>query len=304
MPTPRLFRTLTSLTFVTLVLLPSVQDRAHADTQLRWKFKPGDETRYIIEQATKISVNLNGQSFVSTHNITWNTTWQVKDFTDRQATIVHRFTRGRLKLSSPQGSLEFDSNSDEAPTGPLANTFVKPLRSMINADFQMTIDTRGKIHDMVLPETVRTMLDSNPAAGQMLFSPDSLKKMFSFLVFPEAPIPTGHKWLENQKTSIPGGALHIGVTATYKGREAKDAATLERFDIKLQTSFQKGEDSKFDLKIKSQESSGFALFDNNKGQFVRSNVIQKLDMEVDYSGNVIAQQVETTADFRRQPPSP
>ena len=299
MKTRSAFRTFGLFTIVNCGFLAVAGSRVDADDELRWKFTPNNEVKYVLTESTSSSTKLGEQSFDATHDMTLDIVRRVKDVKDGQATVVQRFTRARVKMNGPRGAVDFDTDSGKVPTGPVADSMLKPLQSAINADFVATLDARGKVYDVVVPEAFRKQSNS---PGSTLFSVDNMSQMFSFLPFPEEAVAAGHKWSHEHKSGVPGGALHITVAAVYKGKDETNAG-LERIDLRLVSSFKKEDNAPVEIKIKSEEATGFLLFDNASGQLVQSSITQKFVMEVKAQGTTFLNSIERQADLRLAPPA-
>ena len=61
--------------------------------------------------------------------------------------------------------------------------------------------------------------------------------------------------------------MHVDIGYVYDGPVEKDGRSLEKITLKPKVSLQPDPDAKIEMKLKAQEGSGTALFDNSTGQW-------------------------------------
>ena len=94
---------------------------AQAEEALRWKFKVGEKLDYDMVQ--QMSMEMSGAPFpkplATEMRQEMNMTWDVQGVDDKsgEAVIRQKFDRVKMKMTTPVGGFEYDSKSEEAPTG-------------------------------------------------------------------------------------------------------------------------------------------------------------------------------------------
>ncbi len=278
--------------------------QAAETTELRFKFEKGQKTDYRLEQTNEISVSGDAVGSIKTsQQMTLDTTVEVKDVTEGSAKMTQTVTRSRLNFELPFGPVSYDSQKDEElPQNPLGN-LMRVFKLMVAQPFEFTMSARGERTDFVVPEEVKETLAAPGAAAG--FSEEALKQMMSAPRLPEKPVKRGDTWTETRKLAVPGGALHLHMTMTYKGPfSPKDSdRKFERIDLEFVTSFQKSGDAPVEIKIISQDAEGYVLFDAAAGRLVRSEATQSLQMEmkVPNSDMPVSQSIKSSSKIVLQP---
>ena len=101
-----------------------------ADETLRYKFTAGEKLSYQMEQktVTTVSAATLPQAMKTTAEQSTNMVWDIKEVdSDGNAVIGQAIKRITMNMAAPGGmGFEYDSDSKEEPTGPIA-TMVAPL---------------------------------------------------------------------------------------------------------------------------------------------------------------------------------
>ena len=82
-----------------------------------------------------------------------NMTWDVQGVDEKsgEAVIRQKFDRVKMKMSTPVGGFEYDSKSEEAPTG--LGAMIAPMyKAMTEGEFEITMTSRGEVKDVKIPE--------------------------------------------------------------------------------------------------------------------------------------------------------
>ena len=81
---------------------------------------------------------------------------------------------------------------------------------------------------------------------------------------------------------------------TYRGTEVQEGRALERIDLEITMGFGDGPNAVgLDVKVSDQKNHGTMYFDAALGQFVRSEVVQRMTMETQLGEQVHRQQLNT-----------
>ena len=126
-----------------------------------------------------------------------------------------------MKMKTPLGAFDYDSSSDENPTGPAA--MIAPMyKAITEGELEITMTSRGEVKDVKISEQVRTALKNLPNAAEMgdVASPEGIKKMLSqgVLVLPNDSPKKGETWSTKVESQIPvAGKQTIETTYRYEG---------------------------------------------------------------------------------------
>src|SRR5829696_3236789 len=126
--------------FATLgsVIVPNAQ----AEGPLRWKFKVGEKLDYNMVQEMQMSASGAAlpQEMKTSMRQEMNMTWDVQGVDDKsgEAVIRQKFDRVKMKMQTPVAGFEYDSKSEEAPTG--LGAMIAPMyKAMTEGEFEITM---------------------------------------------------------------------------------------------------------------------------------------------------------------------
>lgn len=289
---------------VCLVLFSSAS--SSAQTTLRWRFQEGQTLNQSFHQDMKISMKVNDQNFDTAVKQTFDGVWRVGAVdADGSAEVVQQFTRVRMNLNAPTGGFDFDSQSDEQPTG-IGALMAPALKAMAKARFTMKMTPQGEIeHVEVSEETVRA-LQSLPGAAQMggAFTKEGLVNMVKqgSTSFPSEPLQKGGSWLNKLETELPQlGKMEAVSKLTYAGPEEVEGKSLERINVDLTTKIVPQQGGLAQVSINDQKSQGAVYFDNTAGRISHSEMLQNMNLSVTVGGNNYEQRIEQTIKIRLTP---
>lgn len=280
-------------------------DRSSADDALRWKFEVGEKLNFNVEQEMTISMDGGPVGKISsTIEQQMGMTWQVEGVNETgEAVIRQKIDRVQLTNTSPVGNFEYDSDSQEPPTGMAA--MVAPMYdAMTKSDFEITITARGEVKDVKIPEEVLTALKNSPAAQQMgeMASAEGLKKMLTHgaFVLPEQMPEKGQSWSTKVELENPAaGKQTVTTTYTFDGIQDIDGVSYAVFRPELKIDFA-GND-KLKLTVKDQSSDGEVLFDVKAGRLKSSKLKQGVTMDVSVAGQTMQQKIDQTINISMTP---
>jgi hypothetical protein len=129
-------------------------------------------------------------------------------------------------------------------------------------------------------------------AGQM-FGEENIKKMFthSTLTMPAKALSKGDTW--NKETDVDNPIYKMRLNNIYTFQGPVEGGKLQGIDVVIQTSIEPPATGP-QVKLKSQDSKGKFLFDNDKGRLVESSLMQKMELVV--SQNNMESTAETTTE--------
>jgi hypothetical protein len=287
----------------------STATSAKAAEALRWKFKVGEKLDYDMVQ--EMSMSQSGPQIPqmnTTMRQEMNMTWDVLGVDDKsgEAVIKQKFDRVKMKMTTPLGGFEYDSKSEEAPTG--LGAMIAPMyKAMTEGEFEITMTSRGEVRDVKIPEQVITALKNSPNAAQMgdIASAEGFKKMISqgALVLPKDPPKKGDTW--STKVAMKNQAGNQTVETTYRYEGSKDIkgtmfAVIKpelkmEFDNKPETAKegqpqQPPQQQQMQMKIKEQSSDGEVLFNIPAGRLQSTTLKQNVTIEATVGGGQPVQQ--------------
>jgi hypothetical protein len=237
-----------------------------------------------------------------------NMTWDIQGVDDKtgEAVIKQKFDRVKMKMNSPYGALDYDSKSEEAPTG--LGAIIAPMyKAMTEGEFEITMTSRGEVKDVKIPEGVLTALKNSPNAGQLgdVASSDGFKKMISqgALVLPKDPPKKGDTWTTKVDMKNPAvGTQTIETTYRYDGTKDVKGTVFALIKPTLKMEFGgAAEGQKAAMSIKEQSSDGEILFNIAAGRLYSTSLNQKVTIQANAAGKPVEQKIDQKIDVTVSP---
>lgn len=295
-----------SFGWILLVATAALANVGRAEAQdLRYKFEEGQELLFNMKQNIDISLTAEGaedqkssfkQAIEQVTEILW-TVDEVRD--DGTAKISQKVQRIKMNLkATPNVEFQYDSASDEEPTGSIAANLTPILGALVGATFDVTMNSRGEIVEIQVPDDVVQALQKVPNAAQMggMFSKEGLEKMVQqgSLTFPEGQIEPGREWTNSFEVESPGrGTQTVTTKYRYLGQEEVDGQTLDAFAVSLQLDL--GEDAApagTEVTVQKQESDGKIYFDREEGRMKSSRIDMNMDTEIEAFNQTMTSQMK------------
>ena len=259
---------------------PQPAEQVHqtlVETQLRWKFAPGDVIR--AEMRVNETVVDDENKEYQTERI-YDYRWTVNSVEpDGTATITVSFDR--FRFHSEWFSFDYDSLLDDATVGTTNKAkryaMLYQFRALVASQFVIQVTPCGAIQQIVAAESV---------VGPMQFTPGDLPSL------PEKPVKVGDSW-----------TVGIEATADYiqsKGQAAYELSRLQRSDDKFlcgitgTSRFSEHTGLPPNSEMGTVESQ--SRFDPQAGMFVDEKLTSKLRSEV-APGKIVSVRVDTTRRF-------
>ena len=300
MRTPSLFR----LLFAVLFLLVLGASPVRAERLLRWKFTSSQKLRLRTTQTMNMSAEVGGNEIKSTTEMAMTVSWTVESVAaDGSAKVAQTIDRLGMKMTMPEpiGTVRIDTADTEEPN-PAVAELAKSFKSLIGVAFRQTVSPRGDVCDIEMPG-----LAADAAAKAVvgdLVGEDGLADMFrrTALVLPEAPIDAGHRWTETVTMKSPLGEMHLDKQFRYLGTELAGGLPLERVSVAMTVRFG-DEPSQFGttMKVTDQDNSGTVYFDAVAGRIARSELNQKMTVELTVGDQTIEQKINTVTKMQVTP---
>jgi hypothetical protein len=287
----------TPLWAVALVLCVSAS--AQAAKQLRWKLKAGDKIQYEVSAKTIID-NKGEMPFKMTQTQTVDSTIDAESVdADGTASIKQTVDRLQFKMEGPFGNNEIDSDSDEKPEG-FAAAIADGAKAIAKQPVSLKANSRGEVSDITLTDEMSKKLEELSAAGGGLgagMNADAVKQIVKqiWTVLPEKAVSVGDKWEEtNEMASGPLGKMKIVTNYEYAGSEKLDGIPCEKITVTMTQEVVPDANAPLKVEIKNQENTGTLFFDAASGRMVSAELESKLEMALDFNGNKIESNTNTT----------
>ena len=265
---------------------------------LRWKFKVGDERRYLVNQKSSMSMNIMGQAVDTKSVQSTLVTWKVVEVHENGGCkMTQKFESIRMKMDGPGGAGEYDSAKGTKLTG-LIQSMNQLFDAMLSGEFTQTMSAQGEISEIEMPADLAKALKSAPPGAAL--TEEGLKQILTqgSPALPDKQVASGDDWSETVEVQAPlVGAMKTITQYTYQGVVQRDGRPLEMISIAPKTQF----DGKglFKPEITSQKCDGALLFDNEAGHLVESRFQQTTEMKMSVMGNDINQTMNQTVAMRQ-----
>jgi hypothetical protein len=249
-----------------------------------------------------------------------NMTWDVQGVDEKsgEAVIRQKFDQIKMKMNTPVGGFEYDSKSEEAPSG--LGAMIAPMyKAMTEGEFEITMTARGEVKDVKIPEQVLNALKNSPGAAAMgdIASADGFKKMISqgALVLPNDAPKKGESWTTKVEMKNPAvGKQTVETTYTYEGTKDVDGTTFAVIRPQLKMDFenkpadaqpdqpqQPAPQQQLQMKIKEQSSDGEVLFNIKAGRLQSTTLKQNVAIDATVAGKPIQQKIDQKIDVTVSP---
>jgi len=280
-------------------------DSAQAQTTLRYKFKAGETLKYELQQKSEMKFNLAEKDTGVDINWQIGTAWKVLEVaTEGKARIALKIETLRLILEGPApiGKMEYNSKDAREPEGELGKKLAPILRALSGSEFTVTMNSRGEMSDVHVPEKLLEVLKTTeknvPELVKML-SPDNLKRMISQLVpvLPRAPVASGQTWNQTTETKMPFGTMRVVNTLTYDG-PADGGKSLHRITMSPTITLDADPKAEITAKVKGGAGKGIVFFDERAGQIVEATLTQNMQIQMIVDGRTMTQDIKLTNVLR------
>jgi hypothetical protein len=282
------------LVAIALASMASAAPQVRADDEIRWKFKSGEELHYRMVQDTQIRANAGARGSKTTIAQTIDMTWKVLEVdADGVASMSQTIDRMRVKATTPEGTMEADSDSEKLPEA-LAANFGPIFRTLVGAKFTMKMTPTGKIENVEVPAAASEATAQAPGVGNML-SPESLKEMTqqAAIPLPTGPIEVGKSWTDEKSLTD----TKLLITYTYDGTVDQDGRQLAKINNKADLNLDLPKVEGLTAEMEKGELNGEILFDAAAGKLIQSTTKQDLVVSFSGMGQSMRQEVQSLVDF-------
>ena len=292
---------------------------APAQEPLRWKFKVGDKLDYSMVQemnmapvAEKPEPGQPAPPNGTTMRQDMEMSWDVQGVNEAgEAVIKQKFERIKMKMATALGGFEYDSKSEEVPTG-FAALIAPMYKAMTDSEFEITMTSRGEVKDVEIPPEIIAALKASPGAAAMgeMATEKGFKEMISkgALVLPENAPKEGETWSTKVEVKNPvAGTQTVVTTYTYEGTKEIDGTTYAVIKPELTMEFANdatgpdGKASPISMKIAEQSSGGEVLFNINAGRLYTTKLQQNVTIDATTGGQTQKQKIDQKIDVKVTP---
>jgi hypothetical protein len=235
-----------------------------------------------------------------------NMTWDVQEVNDQgDAVVKQKLDHVKMKMTTPGGAFEYDSESEEAPAG-LAAMIAPMYEAMTKGAFIVTMTNRGEIKDVKIPEEMLTALKNLPGAAAMgdMATAEGFKNLISqgALVLPEKAPQEGESWSNKveMKNAMVGKQI-VESTYRFEGTKEIDGETYAVIRPELKMEFADSPQPNMQLKVSEQSSGGEVLFNVEEGRLHSSKLTQDVTLEITAGGQPMKQKIKQEVDVTVAP---
>jgi hypothetical protein len=280
---------------------------------LRWKFKPDQTLKYVLQRGVEGKIVLSGAEIAFTMGMTFDTSWKAESVAaDGTANVLLAVDRIQVSMNSPLfGNMAYDSKGGQEPKSPVWQQMKGVMTGMLGEPFKVKISPLGEVSDVALPQKLAKSLADQEIGenrrqgfgiGGNPFGEKGIKELIarSVLILPAG---SDADWTQSFENAMPGLGMQIAETTfAAAGTESKDGRELAKVTAVTELFFEPEENPRAELEIVSQQASATYYFDPQAGHLVSADGVQQVGMEI--SGPQEASQEITETMSMRQGASP
>ncbi|TVP73869.1 MAG: hypothetical protein EA352_11550 [Gemmatimonadales bacterium] len=266
------------------------------EVELRWKFNSGDEFVYEMVQESAFSAPGQGE-MQQTQTMIYRQTVTDVD-ADGVATIDFVYERIMLDADAPDGTMSYDSDSEEPPADPS----MAAMGSLVGQTFQLRVAPDGTVLSVTGAEGYLEEMtaDLPPEVAQMMgdtFGEDALVDMMqqAFQAFPDESLSEGSTWDNETSVSLPFGTIASTYNYTLEALSYERGREVARISVDGRSGeLQMDPDDPMAGVIQSTGGpiSGMMVFDLELGQVLEAEVESAVNL------SAMGQQITTTSIMR------
>jgi hypothetical protein len=229
-----------TLSAAAAVLLATSSLPASQATLMRFKWTPGEATRYRLTQQTDVSMSgLPGVGDMTLGTtMVQNQTLTVESVgADGTATIRARFDSVRMDMATPMGNVSYDSANPNAPSDPMLGAIASSLGAVVGESVTIVMTSTGAVQKVegmsrILQKTTQAVGGGIPGmpGPEAMLSDDGMKATFqqNFSFVPERAVAPNDSWKSQLTLNLPTGALVASSAYTLKSIDRVDGRDLAR----------------------------------------------------------------------------
>jgi hypothetical protein len=287
------------LAFCILSSLSIVSSAVSAQETLRWKFNKGEQLKFNRKQERAMRGTVGDQPLSQTSERQTDVTLVVDAVEDDgSARITQTIDRVRFNQTTPSGTIQFDSASEQTGDG---GQLVAALQPLVGLDFSYHMSPRGEVTKLQLSEASKKRLAENPAALPPGKEVELLRQLVPSMLLPkEESVSAGTTWQEEVELV----ELRVGrrmVTSTYEYTGSHESGGQWVADIQIRGSAELKPSPNAPVKVEILEESitGKVHFDPRGGFLVERSETDKTKTQISMEDQSFEQEAESIVTVTR-----
>ncbi|MGE3821785.1 MAG: hypothetical protein AB7I30_20420 [Isosphaeraceae bacterium] len=274
-------------------IAPASSTVQEPSTTLRWKFRKGETFRYELRRKSTIQSRDASKPLTVVNEVAVTLLWTVESVgEDGSAVLRQTIEAARAAIEAGNLNLRFDSkkgSDQEASPNALATLY----RAAQAHDGELTIDSRGRILAIVIPDEVTRSLRGSPfqatADGGSVFTERGMRSLLGphLPLLPEAAVSQRSRWEE--PLALPMGLIDLIHRSRLTVKSVESATATLDVVVSHEVTAAKGALLKATLDEGS--GSGTIRFDVEAGRLRSSSQTQKLAITLGIDRSTIPQSV-------------
>jgi hypothetical protein len=281
-----------------VLVLGAAASAAGQGTTLRYRWSAGQEDRYRMTQKTVATISgMPGGGGTQTVEQAMTQTTAMKVLSvaaDGTATIQQTFEAVRMEMTTPAGTMVFDSAVKEAPADPMMAGLATLLTGMVGEVITVVLKPNGgvvKVEGMTrIFEKMSAAMPADVATGPLIaslksaLSDEAMQRTFgqSFSAFPDAPVATGETWTTTSEIVQPViGTVNTVRTSTLQAVETAGGSAMARIGIVVavkQSAEAPAAGAPMKMTMGDAKGTGEITFDVTNGRMQRTTVDMDMPM--------------------------
>lgn len=250
------------------------------ESKIAWKFKKGDSFQVQLVQESSTRTRVDQRETVINSDNTMVFDWKVTDVDDKgNATIEQSLKSIKLSVADPAvpaQAVRYDTSGENEDISKVSKKLLEQIRPLVGLKFNVTMDQRGQILAVELPDETKDTLNQLPETLRLrtLFSDQGLKDLLgaSAVVLPEGKLKADDSWTEKELVPTPFGNFQRVRNYAYRGVRKIDDRSFGEFELSstmepANTNDQQDSDAGT---LDSYQGSGKLVFDIEQGYFTSS----------------------------------
>ena len=278
----------------TIIVLTTVSSAAGQGTTLQYHWSAGQEERYRTTQKTVATISGMPGADTQTVEQTMAQTTAMKVIAvgaDGSATIQQTFEAMRMEMTTPNGTIVFDSAVKEPPSDPMVAGMAAVLTGMVGEAITIVlkpdgevvkVEGMGRIFERMSAKLPAEVTNSPMVASlKGALSDEGMRRTVeqSFGLFPDKPVATGETWTRTSEVVQPViGTINTLQTARLQAVETTGGSAMARIGIVVaikQSAEAPAAGAPMKITMGEAKGTGEITFDVTKGR------IQRTTMEMD-----------------------
>jgi hypothetical protein len=276
--------------FAFLLTAAAVFSPAVAQQKLAWKFVPGSQLRYDVNQTMTMEVTVAGNKTTQEIKQTMVMGWDVQKLGAAGDAVVGQ-TIERINMDFSGSLIEpfrYDSSDKTPPTTSMGRRIAESYSRILNQQFQVSMKPTGEITNVKIPETLMSALTTS---GNGVLTESMVRQMMtqSAITLPTTAVAPRQTWSTRQSVDLPYGKMLISsrLTCSRIDSSAGLAIIAVAPDIKIES----GEDSAQQVTLNKSSGRGEVSFDFVNGRIAKSTLNLTMDLTVRLNEQQIDQTV-------------